>query len=45
MVWVYASYYVGMTLIAAEIVIGWIYGRMHPESHHTVSTTSLGGHA
>jgi len=32
MVWIYVSYYVAMTLIAAEIVIGWIYYRMHPES-------------
>lgn len=32
MVWVYVSYYVAMALIAAEIVIGWIYYRLHPES-------------
>jgi len=45
MVWVYASYYVAMTLIAIEIILGWIYGRLHPESRHTITNTSLGGHA
>jgi TRAP-type C4-dicarboxylate transport system permease small subunit len=44
MVWVYASYYVGITLITAEILIGWLYDRLHPESRNT-SVTSLGGHA
>jgi TRAP-type C4-dicarboxylate transport system permease small subunit len=32
MVWIYVSYYVAMTLIAAEIVIGWIHYRLYPES-------------
>lgn len=32
MVWVYSSYYVGMTLISAEILLGWLYTRIHPTS-------------
>lgn len=32
MVWVYSSYYVGMTLISLEIVLGWLYTRIHPNA-------------
>lgn len=32
MVWVYSSYYVGMTLISAEIVLGWLYNRIYPQA-------------
>jgi TRAP-type C4-dicarboxylate transport system permease small subunit len=30
MFWIYVSYYVAMTLITAEILLGWLYGRLHP---------------
>lgn len=30
MVWIYASYYVAMALVSAEIVIGWLYRWRHP---------------
>lgn len=30
MVWIYASYYVGMTLITAEILLGWLYSWLYP---------------
>lgn len=35
MVWVYSSYYVGMTLISIEIVLGWLYARIHPTPEAT----------
>jgi TRAP-type C4-dicarboxylate transport system permease small subunit len=30
MFWIYVSYYVAMTLIAAEILLGWLHNWLHP---------------
>ncbi len=35
MFWVYLSYYVGMTLISLEIILGWLYSRIHPTTEAT----------
>jgi len=32
MFWIYLSYYVAMTLITLEILIGWLHGWLHPEA-------------